>query len=154
VVTVLGARSPRTRDGRPPPQPAGPGGRWLGRALVAAGLGMIPWLAGLAVMLPGRVVVNHWAAAWTGLDGLEGLSLLVTGVLLLRRDERRCLAATVAATVLAVDAWFDLSTAAPGAGQVIALAMAVLAELPMAVLCAAIALRTLPGGRAPGDDAG
>jgi hypothetical protein len=47
--------------------------------------------------------------------------------------------------VLAVDAWFDLTTAAPGTGQVIALATAVLAELPLSVLCTVIALRTLPG---------
>ncbi|HEY6277425.1 MAG TPA: hypothetical protein VIX86_13955, partial [Streptosporangiaceae bacterium] len=85
---------------------------------------MIPWLAGLVVLLPGRTEAFHWAAAWTGLDGLEAVSLLATGVLVLRRDARRGLAAAVAATVLAIDAWFDVLTAPPGGGLATAVAMA------------------------------
>jgi hypothetical protein len=61
---------------------------WLGRALTGAGLAMVPWLFVLAARLPASARAAHWAAAWVGLDSLEALSLLGTGVLLTRRDDR------------------------------------------------------------------
>ncbi len=69
--------------------------RWLARALLVAGLGMIPWLVLLAVQLPASAVAVHWSTAWVGLDAMETVGLLATGTLLLRRDDRCCLAATV-----------------------------------------------------------
>jgi hypothetical protein len=150
-----GARDDRRAAGADGRRAAGADGRRLGQGLAAAGLAMIPWLAGLAITLPGRALARHWAAAWTGLDSLEALSLLATGVLMIRGDARRCLAAAVTAAVLVVDAWFDVTTAAPGSGQLIALGMAVLAELPLAALCAAAALRTLrAASQAGGGDDG
>jgi hypothetical protein len=114
---------------------------WLGRGLIVAGAGMIPWLAGLAVQLPSQTTAYHWAAAWTGLDAMEAAGLAATGLLLLRRDDRYRLTAMVTATLLVVDAWFDVTTSAPGGDQAIAIAMAVCAELPVAALCAVLAWR-------------
>lgn len=51
------------------------------------------------------------------------------------------LAATAAATLLVVDAWFNTMTAAPGADQVSAAAMALGAELPLAGVCVVLAAR-------------
>lgn len=117
---------------------------WLGRGLVAAGLGMIPWLAVLGITLPSTARAAHWPAGWMGLDGMEGLGLLFTGLLLLRHDARCSLTAAVTAALVLTDAWFDVTTAAPGSALVTAIAMAVCAEIPASVLCASVAVRTFP----------
>jgi hypothetical protein len=116
--------------------------RWAGRAFIAVGLGMIPWIAVLAITLPASTRAAHWPLAWAGLDAMEGAGLLGTGVLLTRRDARCCLAAAVTATLIAADAWFDVTTAAPGAGELTAVLMAAFAEVPAVLLCAALAIRT------------
>jgi hypothetical protein len=103
---------------------------WLGRALVTAGLGMIPWLVVLAVILPASTRAAHWPAAWIGLDSMEGLGLLATGLLLLRRDNRCSLTAAVTAALVLTDAWFDVTTAGAGPALVTAVAMAACVEIP------------------------
>jgi hypothetical protein len=118
--------------------------RWLARALVVAGLGMIPWLVLLAIQLPASAVTVHWSTAWAGLDAMEAAGLLVTGMLLLRRDNRCCLAATVTGTLIFVDSWFGVTTAAPGPAQLTAIAMAVFIEVPVSALCAVLALHLAP----------
>jgi hypothetical protein len=116
--------------------------RWVGPAFMAVGLGMIPWIAVLAITLPASTRAAHWPLAWAGLDAMEGAGLLGTGVLLIRRDARCCLAAAVTATLIAADAWFDVTTAAPGAGELTAVLMAAFVEVPAVLLCAALAIRT------------
>jgi hypothetical protein len=159
-----------SRDTAPAGGPAGPGGRppssggqppgragqlpgwaltWaaggLGVAFIAAGAAMVPWLAVLAVWLPSSARAWHWSTAWVGLDALEGAGLFLTGWLHRRGDPRRCLAAMATAVLLTADAWFDVTTSAPGSGLATAVAMAVGAELPLAALCTGLALRWLAG---------
>lgn len=112
--------------------------RYLGLGILISGLGLVPWLVELAVTLPPATRV-----AWVGLDSLEALSLIATGILVRRGDRRRCLAAAGAATLLLVDAWFDVTTATGGSALAESVAMAVLAEIPMAVICATVAWRAL-----------
>ncbi|SPF06970.1 hypothetical protein SMA5143A_7814 [Streptomyces sp. MA5143a] len=78
---------------------------------------------------------------WIGLDAAEAVALITTGLLSVRGHRLHTLTATVAATLLVVDAWFDTMTAAPGADQVSAAAMALGAELPLAAVCAVLAAR-------------
>jgi hypothetical protein len=117
--------------------------RWLARALVVAGLGMVPWLVLLATQLPASTVAAHWSTAWVGLDAMETIGLLATGTLLLRRDHRSCLTATVTAALVFADAWFDVTTSAPGVAQLTAIAMATFIEMPVSVLSAVLALHLL-----------
>ncbi|WP_236062524.1 hypothetical protein [Actinacidiphila acididurans] len=124
------------------PRPAW-GMRRAGGLLVACGLGLLPWLYVLATGLPATATAAHWPVAWVGLDALEALGLIATGLLAARGDRRHALAAAATATLLAVDAWFDTTTAAPGGDFATALAMALGAELPLAALCGRLALRTL-----------
>jgi len=134
---------------------AGPAGRrWLAGGLVAAGVIMTGWLFVLAARLPATATAWHWPLAWTGLDALEALGLLMTGRLLARRDDRYRLAAVATATLLAVDAWFDVTTAAPGSQQLTAVAMAACPELPVAALCLTLALRGQPGRQPAGPGRG
>jgi hypothetical protein len=118
--------------------------RWAGFALVGCGLALLPWLFVLANDLPATATAAHWSLAWVGLDTLEALGLITTGLLATRRDPRRALAATATATLLVVDAWFDLTTAGRGGDFTSAVAMAAGAEVPLAALCVAMAMRALP----------
>jgi len=130
------------------------GGRapsWQGRAgyaLIAIGATMVPWAVALALWLPSMPGMAHWVLAWVGLDILEGAALATTGWLLTRRDPRVSLPAMVAATALIIDAWFDICTST-GAAAPVAIGMAALAEIPVAAICAVIAVRALPTSRGP-----
>ena len=116
------------------------------RVLVGLGLALLPWLVVLATTLPSTTTVPHWSLAWVGLDCLEAAGLISTGVLLRRGDPRRCLTAVATSVLLVCDAWFDITTSAPGADVASAVAMALLVELPLALFCARLALRALPRG--------
>ena len=126
---------------------AGKGGRQptartrLGLAFTAAGVVMVPWVVYLARSLPASATNPHSALAWVGLDSCEAVALLATGVLLQRGDNRCALAATATGTLLLTDAWFDITSATPGKELTAAIAMAVCAEIPIALACAALALR-------------
>ncbi|MEW2306971.1 hypothetical protein AB0958_44845 [Streptomyces sp. NPDC006655] len=124
------------------PRPAR-GVRRAGWLLVACGFALLPWLYVLATGLPATGTAAHWPAAWAGLDALEALGLIATGLLAARSDRRHALAAAATATLLVVDAWFDTTTAAPGGDFATAVAMALGAELPLAALCGRLALRAL-----------
>ena len=42
--------------------------RWIGWAMIGGGMLMLPWVAGLAVVLPERAEAAHYSAAWVGLS--------------------------------------------------------------------------------------
>ncbi len=105
---------------------------------------MMPWLVVLAATVPSSARAMHWSTAWVGLDAAEGCSLVVTGALVMRRDERCALTAVVTATLVLTDAWFDVLTSAPGSAQFTALVLAVGVEAPTAVLCTTLAVRSFP----------
>ncbi|GAB3963716.1 hypothetical protein GCM10029978_022500 [Actinoallomurus acanthiterrae] len=133
-----------------PPRASAPQGlqrrekRWPALVLIGAGLALLPWLFVLAFGLPATTVATHWSTAWAGFDGLEALGLIATGVLLRRRDPRGCLAAAATAPLPVVDAWFDVVTATPGGDRATSVAMAVFPELPLAITCTVLAIRTFP----------
>jgi hypothetical protein len=146
IVSTLPARHRPAADAAPARRPWRQ--RLPGLVLLVSGAGMVPWLTYLAIALPVRASVTHWSAAWVGLDIMEAAGLAATGWLVGRGDPRRCLAAAATAMLLVVDAWFDISTA--GSGITEAVAMAVCAELPMAVLCSVVAYRAVREiGRTP-----
>ncbi|HEX6523734.1 MAG TPA: hypothetical protein VF070_27600 [Streptosporangiaceae bacterium] len=111
---------------------------WLAAALTTGGAGLIPWLV-LANCVPAIMRAWDWSAAWTGLDSVEALGLLSTGLLMLRKDARYRLTAAATAVLLLTDAWLDVATSAPGPGRVLAIVMAACLELPVAVTSAALA---------------
>ncbi|MFB4311834.1 hypothetical protein [Actinomadura sp. GTD37] len=115
--------------------------RWIGWGLVGGAAALMPWMWVLATTMPSTATVSNWSTAWVGLDAMEAAALLGTGVLLLRRDPRYGLGAAAAGALLAADAWFDVATAAPGAGRASAIMLAAGLELPLAALCATLAAR-------------
>ncbi|MER7462353.1 LPXTG cell wall anchor domain-containing protein [Streptomyces sp. NPDC097981] len=113
----------------------------LATLLTGAGTALLPWMLVLAKTLPQTAEVSNWSTAWIGLDAMLAAGLCGTGLLLKRHDPRAAPLAAATAALLAMDAWFDVTTTAAGSAQATAVALAVCAELPLAAACAAVAVR-------------
>jgi hypothetical protein len=111
-----------------------------GVALIAlAALLLVPWLVVLLFALPSKHESAHWDIAWAGFDGGLALVLLAVAVTAWRRSPWLEGAATAAATLLVVDAWFDVLTASSRGELVLAIVEALCVELPLALLCLLLA---------------
>ncbi|HET8560575.1 MAG TPA: hypothetical protein VFL69_08670 [Marmoricola sp.] len=110
-------------------------GRRLRLALLAVCVVvLVPWIGYLAVTLPERHQVRTWDLTWVGFD-LILLTLLALSLLLGWR--RRLLVVPMVGatgTLLVCDAWFDVTTAAPGSELLWSALSAVVVELPLAVV--------------------
>jgi hypothetical protein len=93
---------------------------------------LIPWTVYLAVTLPKRDVDTHYRGAWVGFDLLLVAAIVLTAYFAFRVDTRVQLPATATATLLLVDAWFDVMTAGHRRATFLALVMALCIELPAA----------------------
>ncbi|MGF1431625.1 hypothetical protein [Kitasatospora sp. LaBMicrA B282] len=113
--------------------------RWgmVGLAAVLFG-----WIFVLGTVPQGHAEVRNWSSSWIGLDVLELLGLVGTAALYPRRPAFLAPVAAATATLFGVDAWFDTMTALAGADWYQAWAFAVVAEVPLTVLLAALAVRT------------
>ena len=113
---------------------------WVAPSFVVLALGTVPWVVFLAVTLPPHATFAHYRGVWVGFDiGLIAM-LALTGHLAWRGRPPVALAATATATMVAVDAWFDVGTTPPGSGLALSVALAALVELPFAVICLWIAM--------------
>jgi hypothetical protein len=108
---------------------------------VGSAIVLVAWMVFLARTLHGQAVVSHWSTVWIGLDTMEALALAALGILLVRHDHRARTAATMAATLFGMDAWFDVMLS-HGGDFAQALVLAVLFEIPLAAACAGIARQT------------
>ena len=109
--TVL---SPRRRAAAAP-QPDGwraPG--WVVALLGLAALVLAPWVVVLIVTLPSAHRAAHWNIAWAGFDIAQALLLLTVAGAAWKRSPWLEGAATATATLLLVDAWFDVLTSSTG----------------------------------------
>jgi hypothetical protein len=108
---------------------------WIGVLFAAAAFILVPWIVFLVRGLPSDHRSAHWDVAWGGFDA--ALALLLIGVALAawRRSPWLEGAATAAATLLFVDAWFDILTSSSRSELITAIIEAALIELPIAVLC-------------------
>src|SRR5690242_6625488 len=99
---------------------------WVGPAFAVLALGTVPWVIFLAVTLPRHATFAHYRGVWVGFD--TGLVLVLgwTARLALRASPHVALAATAAATMLLVDAWFDVMTTPRSHGLLMSVALAVL----------------------------
>ena len=119
--------------------------RWAGVFFASLGVLLVPWALWLLHSLPSRQVAHHWDLAWGGFDAVLAAALLGTAFALFTgRAVGRSLAAATGALLLA-DAWFDVVTAGGTDERWAAVGLAVFAELPVAILCFALA-RPGPGG--------
>ena len=132
-----------------------PAFRWLVRLIAVSAAVLLPWAAYLALSLPASVSARHWPVAWTGLDVVMAAGLAATAWLAIRRDRRMAFPAVSTATLLLVDAWFDVCTA-PGGGPLLMALADMGVEVAEAAGCLALTAavwRTYSSGAAPQGDA-
>ena len=112
-----------------------------GWALAVLAAFMVPWTAYLFVALPGSARAAHFDLAWGGFD--LGLLLLLglTGWAAVRRLRWLAAVAGASGALLAADAWFDVVTAPTPGERWVAMGMAVVVEIPLAVVCGWLAVR-------------
>jgi hypothetical protein len=108
----------------------------------ALGLLTVPWTVFLAFTLPQRATAHHYRLAWVGFDVALILALFATALLAWQGRRAVIIPAVVTATLLVVDAWFDVLTSG-GEGLAVSSASALLAELPLAAVCVWIAGHTV-----------
>lgn len=114
--------------------------RWVPVAYLVMSLAMLPWIVVLYQTLPDRALSRNYRWAWVGFDVLLMLALGRTAWLAWRRSPFVVNVASATATLLLVDAWFDVMTANRRT-LVEACVLALLVELPLAVLSLLIATR-------------
>ena len=112
---------------------------WIGVLFAAAALVLVPWVVFLVRALPSQHRSAHWDVAWGGFDIALALLLVGVAVAAWRRSPWLEGAATAAATLLFVDAWFDVLTASSRSELVVAIVEAAVVELPIAVICLLLA---------------
>jgi hypothetical protein len=108
--------------------------RWIATAVIVSAVVLLPWIAYLSVSLPPSASARHWPVVWAGLDAAEAVGLAATGWLALRRDRRAAFCAASTATMLVLDAWFDVCTSAAGQSYAFAL-IDVVIEVAEAAAC-------------------
>jgi hypothetical protein len=109
--------------------------RWVGVGLGVAAALLGPWTVWIVWTLPNRHLADHWALAWGGFDVGLACALAATAVSVLRRAWWMQVSASVAATMLISDAWFDVLTARGRMTVTLAVVEALAGELPLAAVC-------------------
>jgi len=107
---------------------------WAAPLYLVLAVLLIPWIVYLGLALPERATSSHWDVAWVGFDAMEFAALALTGWFAYLRSTWIEVAATAAAVLLLVDAWFDVTTANGGWDLTQALILGVGIELPLAAL--------------------
>jgi hypothetical protein len=110
--------------------------RWLGPLAVLCSVVLVPWTIYLGLTLPAHADADHYDVAWVGFDAAMCIVLAGCGYCALRRSTALEIFAAVSATMLLVDAWFDLITASTRSEILSALLLALVAEVPLALICA------------------
>ncbi|TML26777.1 MAG: hypothetical protein E6G26_10935 [Actinobacteria bacterium] len=108
---------------------------WIVPLFALGALVLVPTVVLLLADLPSTHRSEHWDVAWGGFDVMLALMLVAVAVTAWRSSAWLEAAAAAAATLLFVDAWFDVLTASSRTELIIAIVEAVLVELPLALLC-------------------
>ncbi|WP_412735201.1 hypothetical protein [Krasilnikovia sp. MM14-A1259] len=116
-----------------------PAPRWVAPVFAVLGAATIPWTAYLAATLPDHARTQNYRVAWVGFDVMLIVVLLGTAFAAWRGRQIIGPLAASTATMLVVDAWFDMTTSRR-VDVPAAVLSAVLIELPLAAVCTWIAL--------------
>jgi hypothetical protein len=133
----MGEEGDRQSSEQPDPRLPSPEIRRRARRLawlyMGAAIILLPWIGLLAYTLPRRQFDLHYRAAWVGFDLLLVLAITRTAYMAFRLDPRVQLPATATATLLFVDAWFDMTTSGSRSQFLEAFVLAILIEIPSAI---------------------
>jgi hypothetical protein len=110
---------------------------WVAPSFALAALALVPWIGYLAFTLPVTDRVNT-RLPWVGFDVALMLALAATAVLAWRGSPRLVIAAACTATMLVIDAWFDVSSAIR-TDDLVQASLLALVEVGLAGVCGWIA---------------
>jgi hypothetical protein len=116
---------------------------WVEWFFVGGAVVLIPWTVYLFTTTQQAVVGRHGRLMWGGFDCFLILGFALTAYRIKRRSPRGAITAAATGTMLFIDAWFDVLTAHRPAAQLMAVVLAVFAELPCAVICFYVARRII-----------
>jgi len=100
-----------------------------------AGLALLPWTVWLSSSLPPRHLTENWDLAWSGFDTVLAVSFLLTAFAAWHRHPWLPAAAAATGALLLADAWFDIVLESRSNDLEVAVMEAVLAEVPLALVC-------------------
>jgi hypothetical protein len=112
--------------------------RWITPVLLLTSAGLLPWTLWLTFTLPSRHVTEHYDVAWVVFDCALFCAFLATAWCTIRASQWLVPLAAVTGTMLVCDAWFDVVTSIGSGDSLEAILEAILAELPLAAVCALI----------------
>lgn len=121
--------------GEIPPRPRLPLPRWVAPLALVCIVCMVPWIVYLALTIPQHSRAAHYDIAWIGFDCAMWAVLASLAVCAWRRSPAIGAVAAVAATMLCVDGWFDVTTSDGHGELVVSLIEALCVELPLALIC-------------------
>lgn len=116
---------------------------WMSTIYILFSVVLVPWTIYLSISLPSRHAFRHWDVSWVGLDIGILISLLLTGIFAWVKSRWVVISATVASTLLVADAWFDIISERPGRQLNEAIILAIVFEIPLAIVSLRVAIRTL-----------
>jgi hypothetical protein len=114
--------------------------RWLGLLAICFMTGLLPWIVYLALTLPARSRADHYDVAWVGFDCAMWLVVGLLGFCAFTGRSTTGPLAAVAATMLCLDAWFDITTSQGESQLLFAVFLAAAAEIPLAIICGWVAV--------------
>jgi len=100
-----------------------------------AGVALLPWTVWLSSSLPPHHLTENWDLAWSGFDTVLALSFLLTAFGAWHGRSWLPAAAAATGALLVADAWFDVVLESRSNDFELAVVEAVLAELPLALVC-------------------
>jgi hypothetical protein len=122
-------------------------GQWRRRlligAMLACAVALAAWIGVLAVTLPLRYRAGGWSAAWVGFDVVLLAVFAATAWAAWRRRQMLILCLVVLATLLICDAWFDTTLDYATREFMFSLLLALVVELPLALIALIGARRLL-----------
>ena len=108
--------------------------RWTGPLFGLFSVVLLPWIIYIGFSLPSRQLSPNYDIAWAGFDVMLLGALAATAYFALRRSRYLSTAASAAAAMLVVDAWFDVMTT-PTNERLQSIVLAAVVELPLAAVC-------------------
>jgi len=112
-----------------------------------AGVALLPWTVWLSSSLSPHHRTENWDLAWSGFDSVLAFTFLLTAFAAWYRKPWLPAAAAATGALLVSDAWFDVILESRSNDLDLALAEALLAELPLALVCFWVAVLTSRAGR-------
>jgi len=112
--------------------------RWVTPLLLLTAAGLLPWTLWLTFTLPSRHVTEHYDVAWVVFDCALFCAFAATAWCAVKGSQWLVPFAAATGTMLLCDAWFDVATSIGSGDALEAILEALLAELPLAFVCALI----------------